>query len=321
MKKKILISAPVDFIKPVKDFLEESYHCTYNLCLEKTDISSLKDISSFSAWMINPCPKYFASNDILKKFSSLEIIATPSTGTNHIDLDFCKKNNIETFCLRGSETVNEITASSEFTFALLLSLVRQIPKAFEYARNGTWREVENQLRGREISTMTIGIIGIGRIGGNVARYAHAMNANIIGYDPYKNDLPQYIKVMHSADEVIKNSDILMNCVHLSEETYKMMNAEKFSLMKKNSFFINTSRGDVVDEDALLSALNSGHIQGAALDVISGEQDVNLPKSSLIQYARNNDNLIITPHIAGLSYDSESKAQMAAAKAIKDIIGH
>jgi phosphoglycerate dehydrogenase-like enzyme len=321
MKKKILVSAPVDFIQPVKDFLEEHYECTYNLCLEKEDVFSLKDISLFSAWMINPCPKYFASNEILDKFSSLKIIATPSTGTNHIDLDFCKNNNIETFCLRGTNVVNEITASSEFTFALLLSLIRQVPKAFEYARNGKWREVEDQLRGREISTMTIGIIGMGRIGGNVARYAHAMNADIIVYDPYQNNFPEYVSVMNSAEDVIKNADVLMNCVHLSDETYKMMNAEKFSLMKENSFFINTSRGDVVDEDALLSVLKNGHIQAAALDVISGEQDINLAQSALIDYARKNDNLIITPHIAGLSYDSETKAQMAAAKAIKNIIGN
>ena len=134
------------------------------------------------------------------------------------------------------------------------------------------------------------------------------------YDPYKS-IHQNDRVKEYKDlyKVLSDSDIICICVHLSEETKGMISSKEFKAMKDNCYFINTSRGEIIDEDALISALKTGKVQAAGLDVLCGENQIDNKQNKLIKYARENPNLIITPHIAGLTVDSERKAQSYALK--------
>ena len=166
---------------------------------------------------------------------------------------------------------------------------------------------------------TLGIVGFGRIGSRVAKYAKNFGMNIIVYDPYINkDLADEIGAeITTFDDVLKRSDIITIHAFLSEETRKMINSETFSKMKNTALLINVARGEIVDENALLDALERKRIAGAALDVFSEEP---LPPSSkLIEFAINNDNLILTPHSAALTVDSVNKSAREIVQKMKEFL--
>ena len=176
-------------------------------------------------------------------------------------------------------------------------------------------------RGRQISRWTehfdktLGIVGFGRIGENCARYASAMGMKILGYDPYVEIASPYVQ-LDSIDMLLTQSDILLISIHLDESTKDLIDKTWFQKMKTGSYFINISRGEIVVEDDLLNALSSGKLKAAGLDVIRNEITGEIKSSDVINYAKNNDNLIITPHIAGLTYDSELKAAKYSVRTIK-----
>jgi len=167
----------------------------------------------------------------------------------------------------------------------------------------------------------IGIIGCGRIGQNLAKYFKAMSATVMVHDID----PMKVVEIESAsnctvDEILALSDLVITSVTLNESTRAMANTDFFRKMKPGAVYVNTSRGDVVDENALLYALKSEKISACALDVLSNENLPNfLQNNPLIKYAQENENLILTPHIAGLTIDSETKAQKAALELLMEII--
>jgi phosphoglycerate dehydrogenase-like enzyme len=130
--------------------------------------------------------------------------------------------------------------------------------------------------------------------------------NILAFDPFKKIHESYVIQKNSYEEVLSNSDVIAVCVHLDSSTKEMVDKGWFKHMKQGSYFINTSRGEIINEDDLLMALESGKLAGAAVDVVQGEQSEYFYDHKLIQYARNNKNLIVTPHIAGLTIESETK---------------
>jgi phosphoglycerate dehydrogenase-like enzyme len=141
----------------------------------------------------------------------------------------------------------------------------------------------------------------------MAKFAKSFNMRILAYDPYKKIEEPYVRQITQLDELLKQSDKVSIHLHLNDETRQMVDAEFFRKMKDNSYFLNTSRGEIVDEYAMIEALKSGKLRAAAVDVISDEQIPNKWSHPVIEYARNNHNLIVTPHIAGCAVESEFKA--------------
>jgi D-3-phosphoglycerate dehydrogenase len=314
-KKQILISAPLDFLPDLKNRIFSENDCIYAYGENKDEIIKYLMNNKFNAWMCSPCPTYIIDAQLMDLCPTLKIIATPSTGVSHIRTADADVRNIYIFRLKGTDVVDKIYASSEFTFNLLISTIRKMPYAFEAVKEGKWREVEKLYRGRELNGMTIGIIGFGRIGRNLAKYTLAFGMRVLAYDPYvKISHPGVVQV-DTLEDMLPLSDVVVPCVHLDHETFHMIDESVFNKMKNGSYFINTSRGDVVNEGDLLTALKSGKLIAAGLDVISNEYLEDKCSHSLITYAKENENLIITPHIAGLTYDSERKAQTAAYEAI------
>ena len=175
---------------------------------------------------------------------------------------------------------------------LFLNVVRNFPQAIKNVEKGNWRVDENVMRGREISCLKIGIVGLGRIGGNLARYLKAMGAEIHFFDP--NVKNQDYNKHEKLTTMLPICDAVFTCVHVASDTIGMVDSQFINNMKYGSFYINTSRGEIVIEDNLIDALKSGKIKAAGVDVISNENVEDINENKLIRYSKNNNNLLITP---------------------------
>lgn len=204
---------------------------------------------------------------VIESFPNLRFISTRSTGFDHIDLVACKARNItvSTVPSYGENTV------AEFAFALLLSLSRKIYQAFDQVRETGSFSFE-KLQGFDLMGKTLGVVGTGRIGVHTARIGKGFGMSVLGYDPYPDEKKanecgfRYVDL----DSLLKEADVISLHVPETPETHHLMNTERFSLMKPSALLINTSRGGVIDTEALVQALREGKIGGAGLDVLEEE---------------------------------------------------
>ncbi|MFA6462287.1 MAG: hydroxyacid dehydrogenase [Candidatus Woesearchaeota archaeon] len=245
---------------------------------------------------------------ILSKLPKLKLIATRSTGYDHIDLAACKKRGI---IVCNVPTYGENTVA-EHTFALILALSRKIIPCHERTQKGSF-ELEG-LRGFDLKGKTLGVVGSGNIGRHVIRMAQGFEMNILVYDAFPN--PQIAKEMGfvyvSLDQLLKNSNIISLHLPYNEKTHHLIDKKAFTKMKKGTYLINTSRGGLVDTDALVKALKSKHLAGAGLDVLEEECEL-VEESQLVSknfspscnlktlvedhVLMTMSNVIVTPHNA------------------------
>jgi D-3-phosphoglycerate dehydrogenase len=248
--------------------------------------------------------KYKIDASWMEKMPDLKFIVSPTTGLNHIDLNEAQKRKIKVFSLRGQTIfLKNITSTAEETLALILALVRKIPWAFDEVKKGVWNR--DTWKGGRLNGKILGILGCGRLGKMLVGYGRALGMKVIGYDPKISNtefLKHKIKKV-SVQELFKQADVLSVHISLEVKTRNFVNLELFELMKPSAYFINTSRGEVVDEKALLSVLKKRKIAGAALDVMFNEVGgKHLKNNPLIDYAKSHQNLIITPHIGGATHE-------------------
>ena len=311
----ILCTAPLHFLPDIRKQLEEKYNVIYAFRAKKSEVELL--LKNIHGWIVDPGANYRVDDELLAYAQNLEILITPSTGRDHVNREYLKSHDIFFDSLKGKdEIIKNIHASAEFSFALMLAMVRHLVPSVNAAEQGYWREIEDDFRGIEVSGKKIGLIGYGRIGKKMATYSLAFGAEVIIYDPYVAlEHSGNITQVDSMHELLETSDIVSIHVHLDDETANMFRAEHFNMMKKRSYFLNTARGGLVDESEMIKSLNSGHLIAAAVDVINGEQGDDLYNHEVIKYARNNLNLIVSPHIAGLTVDSQGKAAQFSIDAI------
>lgn len=244
---------------------------------------------------------------------NLKIISTATTGSDHIARRLLTERGIEVRTLRDDGALlRNITPAAELTFGLLLACARRLPSAVNAVKQGYW--VREDFPGLMLNGRQLGIVGCGRIGGWMARYAKAFGMVVVGYDPFTKEWPEDIRKV-SLEELFETSDAVTVHVHLSDETRGLLSADLFSRIKPGAIFLNTSRGAVADEAALLSALQSGRVSAAGLDVLEGEPDVK--DHPLRLYSEKHDNLLITPHCGGFSPDAVRVVCRRAAEKIRD----
>ncbi len=313
MKPRILNIEPSNYSKEAREII-----CTFAK-LDETQLTRpelIERIHEYDGLIVRF--GHYINSEVFKNASRLKVIATSTTGLNHIDLEEAKRHDVIVLSLKGErEFLDTISATAEHTWGLVLSIVRKIPIAVNHVKSGGWQR--DLFRGEELSGKILGIIGLGRLGLKVAEYGLAFKMKVIAYDPYvsRSDFQIYMTDFRG---LLEKSDIITVHVPYEENTRNLVSKQKFMLMKKGAYFINTSRGEVIDEEALLEALLNNHLSGAALDVLSGE---NLYESSflkdnhLISYAVNHDNLIITPHIGGATWDSMRKTEIFIAEKLKE----
>jgi D-3-phosphoglycerate dehydrogenase / 2-oxoglutarate reductase len=256
--------------------------------------------------------------DFLSVARKLRVIGSPSTGTDHLDLDAINARGIAVFDIsKEYDLLSKFTATSELAFGLLLAVIRNIPLGREKVLHGEWER--EKLKGFQLAGKTIGIIGVGRLGSITAKIAHGFDMQILGFDPFKkgNELVEYVEI----DVLLKSSDVVFIHVHLNSDTVRLVGKSEFELMKPSSIIVNTSRGKIIDEDALLDALENEKIAGAALDVIDGEwlSREKLLEHKLVNYAQHSNNLLIVPHIGGSTDESIILARNFMAKKVSDYL--
>ncbi len=262
------------------------------------------------------------SAKLLKSAPHLKFIVSPATGLNHIDLDFCKDNAIEVLSLKNEkEFLQTVTATAELTIGLILVLVRRLIAAhLDTVKGANWER--DKFCGRELTSLSLGILGFGRIGQMVARFSKTLGMKVYAYDPYVHKSSYQARGVKKVrlSELYALSDIISVHVDYPPKYKCMIGTKQFNQMKRGSFFVNTSRGELIDEKALVQALKTGKLAGAAVDVLQNEYNQKLLfKSPLIKYARANNNLVITPHLGGCTLDSMQKTEIFMAKKLQEKI--
>jgi len=314
MTKPIIVNAEPDgYCEEAKDILR-SFSTVIDGSPELSDLKA--QLSQADALIVRLGNKI--DDRLLASAKNLKVVASATTGLNHIDLDYLSRRRIGVISLKGeAQFLSTVTATAEHTWGLLLSLIRKANTAHSEVISGTWDR--NNFIGRELSDLTIGIVGYGRLGKIVTEYAKAFRMNVLIHDPFIDsvDCPGHTVAI---EELLEHSDVVSLHVSLSDSTEGLFGAEYFNLMRRGAFFVNTSRGELVDEKALLDALRSGRVAGAAVDVLANESDwgVEIPRTHpLVDYARRNTNLLITPHIAGATSDSMRKTEIFIANKIQE----
>jgi D-3-phosphoglycerate dehydrogenase / 2-oxoglutarate reductase len=256
---------------------------------------------------------------LLARAPRLKILVTPTTGLNHIDTDELERRGIALVSLRGEvEFLRDVRATAEHTIGLLLALLRQVAAAAADVEAGGWRR--DRFQGSEIYGKTVGIVGYGRLGQIVSRYLKAFDARVLATDPklpigYGDGTVEGVPLVR----LLTDADIVSLHADLRPDTRGFFTAALFRQMKWGSYFINTARGELIDEAALLAGLHEGRLRGAALDVVSNETSAGMGGHPLIEYARRHTNLLITPHVGGCTQESKTKTELYLAGKLADLL--
>lgn len=249
----------------------------------------------------------------------LRVIATPATGIDHIDVEEAGQRGIDVLSLKGETAfLAGITGTAELAFGLLLSLIRKIPSASQSVLDGNWRREDFQ--GRSLLGKTLGVIGVGRLGSRMAQYGASFGMRVVGYDVAPPSSPPC--EMIDVQTLLEQSDVISLHVPLNDDTEGMIGQKEISAMKPGAILINTARGKVVDEAAVLSSLESKHLGGYGTDVLADELQFPdaIKAHPLIGYAKNHDNVLITPHIGGMTAESRAATDVFIAKKVVAFLG-
>ena len=259
--------------------------------------------------------KVHITDQMVQQAPNLKVISCATTGSDHIERGELNKRGIPVFTLKEDrELLFNLTPAAELSWALLMACARKLAPAFEHVKAGNW--VRENFPGVMLRGKQLGLVGCGRIGTWMSRYARAFGMTVAGVDPYLDTMPEGV-TSTSLEALFETSDFISVHVHLSDETRGLLSRSLFEHVKPGCIFINTSRGAVADEAALVDVLRSGRLGGAGVDVLDGEPDIG--SHPLVEYARQHDNLIITPHCGGFSPDAVAiVCQRAAQKIIKHL---
>ena len=295
---------------------ESGFICDYKPNMDIDKIKSI--IPNYDGIIIRS--KLKIDKSIIDIATNLKFIGRVGAGLENIDVGYAESKGVK--CFNSPEGNRD--AVGEQALGMLLTLFNNIIKADYEVRNGMWLREEN--RGLEIKGKTVGIIGYGNMGGAFAQRLKGFEASVIAYDKYKFNYSDDFVTEKSLTDLFEQSDILSLHVPLTDETKFMVNNKFINQFKKNIYIINTARGKVLKTDDLVRNMKSGKVLGAALDVLEYEQvsfenlhsNKNLPEA--FQYLINSEKIVLTPHIAGWTQESNIKlSEFLADKIIKEFI--
>tara|TARA_Y100000590_G_scaffold211779_2_gene239983 strand:- start:5264 stop:6229 length:966 start_codon:yes stop_codon:yes gene_type:complete len=313
---KILVITPVKHIPGVVEKLNSIGNVTF---IDDPSLDEVvKIIPKYHAIFTNPNKSnVYIGKEIIDSANMLKVICTASTGTNHIDQNYAKLKGINIISLTEErDIINKISSTAEHAFALMLSSLRNIPQSFDSVKSQKW-DYEPFI-GRQLDHLTIGIIGYGRLGNYFCKYAKPFTSNIIAHDPYKKIDDNNIDQVNLEHLLIK-SDVISIHVHVTDETIGMINDDCFSKMKSSVLIVNTSRGDIINENDLVKFLANNEKAKYATDVLANEIIDNKIDNKIINFAKKNNQVIITPHIAGMTVEGQMLAYNHAAKLLRKYI--
>ena len=304
---KILCLTPIKHLDGVFEYLESFGRVDY---LPDSPANVIRDVVStlnYDVIFCNPNKQnYMLGEYILKHFNGT--ILTASTGLNHIDIQYCKNNDIKVLSLtKDYDLINDLPSTAELAFGLMSSIVRNIPSSFDDVKKGNWDY--NSHMGHQLKGKTIGLIGYGRLGKMMYNYCDVFGMNIFIYDPYEG--------FNEFDTLLKQSDIISLHVHANDETKHMINKKMLGKMKNNSYIVNTSRGEIVNENDIVESLRSGKLKGYATDVIEDEYG-NRENSPILNGVKEGLNILVTPHVGGMTWEGQQKAYMWSISKLEEL---
>ncbi len=255
---------------------------------------------------------------VIQNAPKLQLIGTATTGLDHIDLEYAKARGVDVLSLYGESTfLNTITGTAELAVGLMIDCMRGISNGFSSVQQYIWDR--EQFRGYSLYEKTLGIVGFGRLGKMMARYCIGFGMNVIIYD-IEPDEESCKKIGVRAVEfetLLNESDVVSIHIPLNQKTKYLFNDNIFLKMKSTAYLINTARGLVINENSLLTALKERYIAGYATDVLADEVNFSegFSNHALVEYAKTHRNLLITPHIGGMTHESRTAADIFIAEKV------
>lgn len=309
--RKIVFLGPDEGLQAVRDLAGGRAEVVGTAPTEEAVAAALREADA----LLDASMRTRISDAMIAAAPRLAIISCATTGSDHIARETAGKRGIPVRTLReDGDLLRNITPAAELTWALLLACARRLVPAVQHVRDGLWRRED--FPGVMLKGRTLGLVGCGRLGQWMARYAAAFGMDVVGYDPHIDPWPAGIERASSLTAMAARADVLSVHVHLSDATRGLVSAEVFAALKPGAIFLNTSRGAIADEAALLGALESGRLGAAGVDVLEGEPDID--RHPLVAYARRHDNLLITPHCGGYSPDA---VRLVCRRAGEKILAH
>ncbi len=250
------------------------------------------------------------TKEVIESSDKLKVICRAGTGVDNIDLNAATKKGVVVLNVPGGNTIS----ACEHTIGLILSMVRNIPQAYNSLKSGKWER--EKFVGNELQGKTLGLIGLGRIGSEVAKRMKAFEMKLIAYDPYVSE--EYARQLgvelKSFEDLLKEADIISLHIPKTETTKNLINKDTISKMKDGVYIVNCARGGIVNENDLYEALKLGKVQAAALDVFEKEPTTSSPLFEL-------DNIVVTPHLGASTEEAQVKIAQEVASMLNDFFLH
>jgi len=305
--KKILI---VDDLHPAFAQAAEKlgYACTIDTSFTRE--KTLNVIADYQGLAIRT--KFQVDREVIDTATNLRFIARAGAGMDNIDEEYAIEKGI--VCINAPEGNSD--AVGEHAVGLLLSLMNNFRKADQEIRNGIWDREGN--RGYELKGKTVGIIGYGHMGQSFAQKLSGFGVGVIAYDKYKTGFSDRFAREVSMEEIVRLSNVLSFHIPLTAETKGMVDDEYLFHFRKPIFLLNTSRGEIAKVQAILNGIKSGKILGAGLDVLETEKFPSLAEQTWFEELKNNGRVVLTPHIAGWTFDSYRKISEVLAEKLKNL---
>jgi D-3-phosphoglycerate dehydrogenase len=293
---KLVITEPSHFSAKALQLLNSSFEVVKLKSIKELD-KHLDDVEILFIRL-----GIYFNEQVLHEAKKLKIICSPTTGLDHIDIGFCKAKNIHIISLKGEvDFLGSIPSTAEHAFNLLNAVNRYLYLANYSVSKKIWDR--NQFKSYNLHGKTLGLLGLGRVGKQIANYANTFHMKVVAYDVDVNQKQKNVVNLESPEELFIKSDFISIHIPLEKANIKFVNEKLIGLMKTTSCIINTSRGQVWDEVAIVEALINNKIRGIATDVVYSEMEKDVFNSPIFRVNEQKYNCIITPHIAGATHDS------------------
>lgn len=303
-KPKVLVCDPIHE-SSLNVMRGAGLHVDYKPAITHEDL--LKMARNYDALIVRGRTK--VRKDVIETARNLKVIGRAGAGIDNIDVDEAVRHGVRV----ETSASGPATSTAELVLGLMIGLARRIPQADGSMKEGKW--LKKEMMGSQLKGKIVGIVGVGKVGSRVARRAKAFGMRIVFHEllPRQEVIRELDARAVSLEELLRESDFVTLHVPLTEETYHMIGERELRLMKRSAFLVNTSRGSVIDSDALLKALKGNWIAGAALDVYEEEPPKDL---AIIRMP----NVICTPHIGSQTIESQRECAAVIAKKIIAILG-
>ncbi len=309
---KACIATPCLHLPSVNAHIE--MHSDYFVVNESIKYTELKNLLEsrvdICSLFVNPNAQGYKIDRNLLDKTSVKVINTCSTGTNHIDKEYCASKGISIYSLtRDYELINNLPSTAELAFAFLLGLFRNLPACTNLLQSHRWEY--QSVMGHQLSGANIGVLGYGRLGKIFCKQLEGFGANI-----YVCEKDISIKVPSkynqvSIDDLFTISDAVVLHIHADHDNNKIISSDLLKTTKKGFYLVNTSRGEIVCEEAIADLIQTGHLSGYATDVLAHEFDDITDSPILRLFDSGKYNVIITPHVGGMTYEGQEKAFLYA----------